>query len=122
MKVNNESDRLSERFDHVLTGYKWFSSAADGEIAITLAKMPGHKRVSCFGVETRRIRSNSSSNTESLGVTPNRSDNLFVSPKLDQVHPSIRIVRLKNKLGTKALPTAELELTGCPGVLLDGGW
>lgn len=76
-----------------LFGYKWFSSAADGEAAITLARIQGQKQLSCFGVLTKNNN--------------NKTTN-----------PAIRIIQLKKKFGTHQLPTAELELNGVEAVLL----
>jgi alkylation response protein AidB-like acyl-CoA dehydrogenase len=39
-------------------------------------------------------------------------------PHSDKKLNGIEIVRLKNKLGTKGLPTAELRLNGCLGYLI----
>jgi len=76
-----------------LAGVKWFSSATSAEIALALARIdgdpPGNRGLSLFLVE--------------LG---------------GQVGRQIRILRLKDKLGTRALPTAELELDGCRAELV----
>uniref|UniRef100_A0A1X7UCA5 Ubiquitin-like domain-containing protein n=1 Tax=Amphimedon queenslandica TaxID=400682 RepID=A0A1X7UCA5_AMPQE len=76
-----------------LHGYKWFSSATDADMAFTLARVQdesgqvtdGTEGISLFYVETR----------DNHGSMNN-----------------IRIERLKNKLGTRQLPTAELLLDG----------
>lgn len=77
-----------------IKGFKWFSSATDSEVTVTLAyrdQENGKKEgLSCF---------------------------------LGDVHGSlekggIRLHRLKQKFGTKALPTAELELTGLNAQLI----
>jgi alkylation response protein AidB-like acyl-CoA dehydrogenase len=72
-----------------LDGTKWFTSAVTAEIALTLARPEGARAgsggLSLFFLETRR---------------PDGSWN------------GIRIHRLKDKLGTRALPTAELGLEG----------
>ncbi|GBL82363.1 Acyl-CoA dehydrogenase family member 11 [Araneus ventricosus] len=76
-----------------LYGYKWFSSASDANIALTLARIVQNPEMSkaengltMFCVETRN----------SQGQLNN-----------------IQMVKLKNKLGTRGLPTAELLLDGC---------
>lgn len=77
-----------------LHGSKWFTSATTSEMAITLARvrdvkgtmLGGSRGLSIFYLETR--------NSEG-----------FLN--------GIRIDRLKDKLGTRALPTAELVLDGC---------
>lgn len=66
-----------------IDGFKWFSSATDCGCALVLAWTGAG--LSCFFAPTR-----------TAGGAMN----------------GIRIQRLKNKLGTKALPTAELELRG----------
>lgn len=67
----------------VLNGHKFFSSATDADMAIVLARTQGNQKLSAFYVPMR---------------LPGGLQN------------GIRIVRLKKKLGTRALPTAELEL------------
>lgn len=80
-----------------LHGIKWFTSATTSQIAMTLARpagaASGGKGLSLFMVETR----------DSAGALRN-----------------IEILRLKDKLGTKALPTAELRLDGTPAELVGG--
>jgi putative acyl-CoA dehydrogenase len=76
-----------------LYGEKWFTSATTSEIALTLAKIEGSPELSLFLV---RLRDDEG--------------------RLRQ----IRINRLKDKLGTRALPTAELVLEGTPAHLIGG--
>jgi putative acyl-CoA dehydrogenase len=76
-----------------LYGEKWFTSATTSEIALTLAKIEGSPELSLFLVRLR----------DGEG-------------RLRQ----IRIDRLKEKLGTRALPTAELVLEGTPAHLIGG--
>ena len=80
-----------------LTGHKWFTSAVTAQMALTLARPAGNpaggKGLALFYVETR----------DPSGM-PNR----------------IRINRLKDKLGTRKVPTAELELDGMPAELVMG--
>ncbi|TAQ88141.1 hypothetical protein B7494_g3530 [Chlorociboria aeruginascens] len=71
----------------VLDGFKWFSSATDAQMSIALAR--SEKGLSAFYIPMRRM-----------------------TPKKDSELNGISISRLKNKLGTKAVPTAELELKG----------
>ncbi len=76
-----------------LYGDKWFTSAVDADMAMTLARIiddtgqapAGSRGLSLFSLELRR--------------TDGRLD-------------GIEIKRLKDKLGTRALPTAELTLDG----------
>ncbi|TKA30967.1 hypothetical protein B0A50_01935 [Salinomyces thailandicus] len=78
-------------------GFKWFSSATDANMSVFLAKTAASDRVSLFFAPVRRNTDCDASLTEFNGVFPQR---------------------LKNKLGTKALPTAELELKGMRAYLL----
>lgn len=77
-----------------LYGYKWFSSATDSDMSLTLARIidndgssvHGTKGLTMFYLETRNEGTNQLNN--------------------------INVVKLKNKLGTRQLPTAELLLDG----------
>ena len=73
---------------HKLHGWKWFTSATTSEMALTLARTsdaPRSRGLSCFAVEVKRI-----------------------DGQLQDIH----VDGLKDKLGTRALPTAELTLNG----------
>lgn len=72
-----------------LHGTKWFTSATTADIALALARPEG------AGEGSRAL---------SLFLVPLRSDNGSWN--------GISVRRLKDKLGTKALPTAELDLDG----------
>ncbi|WP_131794991.1 acyl-CoA dehydrogenase family protein [Fluoribacter gormanii] len=78
-----------------LNGVKWFTSATTSQIAMTLARIEGapegSKGLSLFYLELR----------DQMG-------------KLNGIH----INRLKDKLGTRALPTAELTLEDAPALLV----
>lgn len=76
--------------DYLINGFKFFSSATDANVSLLLAKTPSGK-LSTFLAPLRRTVVGSD------GVSR-------------QVSNGVRIHRLKNKLGTKELPTAELEL------------
>ena len=80
-----------------LFGRKWFTSAASAPMALTLARPrgnpPGGRGLALFYVETRDAEG-----------------------RLN----GIRIDRLKDKLGTRKLPTAELTLDGTPAVPVAG--
>ncbi len=76
-----------------LSGVKWFCSATTAELALALARIPG-------------------SPPGSRGLS------LFLVELAGQLGQTIRILRLKDKLGTRALPTAELELSGCRAELV----
>ncbi|KAJ3185589.1 hypothetical protein HDU87_000212 [Geranomyces variabilis] len=81
---------------HLISGFKWFSSATDSDMAFLLARektpsgemVAGSRGLSLFYAELKK--------------TP-------AGPM-----QGIRVHRLKNKLGTHALPTAELELHDLP--------
>ncbi|KAH6694080.1 acyl-CoA dehydrogenase/oxidase [Plectosphaerella plurivora] len=75
-----------------IDGFKWFSSATDSDMTMLLAQTS--KGLSAFCVPMRR---KAGAGSELNGI---------------------RIQRLKNKMGTKGLPTAELELIGARGWLL----
>ena len=74
-----------------LYGVKWFTSATTSQMAMTLARIEGDEKLSLFYLELR----------DKSGELQN-----------------IQINRLKDKLGTKALPTAELTLSGTPATLV----
>lgn len=78
-----------------LTGTKWFTSATTSQIALTLARPQdapqGSKGLALYYLELRNIH--------------NQLNN-------------IEIHRLKDKLGTRALPTAELSLNQTPALQL----
>ena len=80
-----------------LYGRKWFTSAVSSQIALTLARPegnpPGGRGLALFYVETR----------DAQGRPRN-----------------IEINRLKDKLGTRKVPTAELTLAGTPAQLVQG--
>jgi alkylation response protein AidB-like acyl-CoA dehydrogenase len=80
-----------------LHGAKWFSSATTAEMALALARPegnpPGSRGLALFYVETR-----------SEDGTPN----------------GVLVNRLKDKLGTRKLPTAELTLDGARAVPVAG--
>ena len=82
-----------------LNGYKWFSSATDSDICLTLGRIvyneggwvKGTKGLSMFYVQTRK--------------------------KCGELN-NIEVVKMKNKLGTRQLPTAELLLDGTEAKLI----
>ncbi|CAL5872054.1 uncharacterized protein PFLUO_LOCUS6311 [Penicillium psychrofluorescens] len=82
-----------------VSGFKWFSSATDSQMAVMLAKLPDGTLSAFFAPMRRQNRQTS-------------------EPELN----GVQIQRLKSKLGTRALPTAELVLSrmraymiGAPG-------
>lgn len=90
-----------------IDGFKWFSSATDSEMSVLLAKTP-KGGLSAFYMPMRRRVGNRS---PSVGII-NRE-----APPQSELN-GIRIQRLKNKLGTKSLPTAELEIKDGRGWLI----
>lgn len=88
--TSTEARRDGDRFR--LYGTKWFTSATTSEVAVTLARDPDvGGRLSLFCLELRDA--------------DGRLNNIVVH-------------RLKDKLGTIALPTAELTLAGTPAARL----
>jgi alkylation response protein AidB-like acyl-CoA dehydrogenase len=89
--------RCEEGDTYSLHGSKWFTSATTSQVAMTLARIegapPGSHGLSVFLIKLR----------DSDGTLRN-----------------IRVERLKDKLGTRALPTAELALEGTPAQLVGG--
>ncbi|KAK2756942.1 hypothetical protein FQN54_004910 [Arachnomyces sp. PD_36] len=82
-----------------IDGFKWFSSATDANVAVLLAKTGQDGRISAlYAPLRRRVRGEEKEGETELN--------------------GVRIQRLKNKLGTKTLPTAELELKGMRGYLI----
>lgn len=79
-----------------ISGFKWFSSATDSSMTILLAKTTPDKGVSAFLAPMQK-------HTPITGTTTLNG---------------VRIIRLKDKMGTKPLPTAELELTDMRGWLI----
>jgi len=84
-----------------INGFKWFSSATDADMTMLLARVVDEK-----GDYTEGSR----------GLSL-----FFARIKDDHTHSKlngVRIHRLKNKMGTKAVPTAELELDGMKAQLV----
>ncbi|HTY55481.1 MAG TPA: acyl-CoA dehydrogenase family protein [Candidatus Binataceae bacterium] len=82
----------------ILNGAKWFCSNIDAGVIVTLARPEG----AAEGLK---------------GIA------LFVVPKVraDGSRNGIEIRRLKNKLGTRAVPTAEADFVNAEAYLLSGG-
>ncbi|HEX7048009.1 MAG TPA: acyl-CoA dehydrogenase family protein [Gammaproteobacteria bacterium] len=78
-----------------LFGTKWFTSATTSQMAFTLARIE---------------EKNEASSQLSLFYVEQRDENGELN--------GIRVNRLKDKLGTRALPTAELTLDGAPAILV----
>jgi putative acyl-CoA dehydrogenase len=82
---------------YALHGVKWFTSATTSQMAMALARIEGHGEGS-------------------------RGLSLFYIPVHDDrgTLQNIEVLRLKDKLGTRAMPTAELLLRGTPAKLVGG--
>lgn len=82
---------------YALTGVKWFTSATTADCALALAR---------------------TLDADGSGIRGSRGLGLYLVEMLDprdgrrQIGDTIRVRRLKDKLGTKSLPTAELDLDG----------
>ncbi len=91
----SETTAKKDGADWLLRGTKWFTSAVTSQVALTLARPegngPGGKGLALFLV---RVRDESG-----------RLQNILVH-------------RLKDKLGTRQLPTAELSLEDTPAILI----
>lgn len=96
--VANGTETVAIQLDleqhYKLYGYKWFSSASDANMALTLARICDDEGNVIQG-----------SKGLTLFYVPVKENNQSISE-------NIHMVRLKNKLGTRQLPTAELLLDG----------
>ncbi|XXH05438.1 hypothetical protein Hte_011865 [Hypoxylon texense] len=87
-----------------IDGFKWFSSATDSDVAVLLARTS--QGISAFLIPMRRkVRGRAAHGTDEPDGEATELN-------------GIRIQRLKEKLGTKGLPTAELEIKGARGWLI----
>ncbi|KAL9046460.1 MAG: hypothetical protein Q9214_000706 [Letrouitia sp. 1 TL-2023] len=109
-----------------VNGFKWFSSATDANMAIILARTP-EGGVSAFYVPMRRtspeINSLSKSSFSQSSIETSHRQRRGSDLYSDRRQPltesnGILIQRLKTKLGTRALPTAELVLENARAYLL----
>ncbi|KAL4803127.1 hypothetical protein BDV18DRAFT_43689 [Aspergillus unguis] len=76
--------------EYLINGFKFFSSATDADVSLLLAKTSPRGNLSTFLAPLQTTTGNGNNSSKKTN--------------------GIRIHRLKNKLGTKELPTAELEL------------
>ncbi|OBZ71330.1 putative acyl-CoA dehydrogenase AidB [Grifola frondosa] len=90
---------------HTLNGFKWFSSATDSDVALALARTgqpsDGSRGLSLFLIPLRIPLIRAPSEPRPSATT----NNIFIH-------------RLKNKVGTKTLPTAELSIEGADAYLV----
>lgn len=89
----SETVAVEEDGTYRLYGRKWFTSATTSQMALTLARPSGQRDLALFYVETRNAEG--------------RLENIIVH-------------RLKDKLGTRKVPTAELTLEGTVAVPVAG--
>ncbi len=96
--ARTETIARKEKDQWLLYGPKWFTSAITAQTSMTLARIEEKDEV----------------------VSGSRGLSLFYLQIRDDENKwnSIRINRLKDKLGTRALPTAELDLRGTPAILI----
>lgn len=98
-----------------LTGFKFFTSATTSHCTFLLARIVDTKTVaSASNVETNASAHHSGSGVKGSSVAGSRGLSVFFLEmrNSDGDLNGIIIHKLKNKLGTKAVPTAELELVG----------
>ncbi|KAL4865499.1 hypothetical protein BDV12DRAFT_174455 [Aspergillus spectabilis] len=91
-----KSDTIGDG-EYLINGFKFFSSATDANVALLLAKTEPEGKLSTFLAPLRRTIADDNKKNHTPGGKR-------------EVTNGVRIHRLKNKLGTKELPTAELEL------------
>jgi alkylation response protein AidB-like acyl-CoA dehydrogenase len=100
-----------------LDGFKWFSSATDSQVSLSLARTGdpklGSRSLSLFLLPLRLPLPDPQTKTPT-DVLPRTNDLIDVdgSGKEERANNNIFIHRLKSKIGTHSLPTAELALEG----------
>ena len=101
--ITDRSDIFGQIYQ--LNGFKWFSSATDSEVAVALARTgdakSGSRTLSLFLVPLRKPLF-----TQTSDAAPSSTSN------------GIKVHRLKDKIGTHTLPTAELSIENAEGYLL----
>ncbi|GBG30638.1 Acyl-CoA dehydrogenase family member 11 [Hondaea fermentalgiana] len=108
-------ERPSATSTHALYGYKWFTSAVDSEMTMTLASLSDEaspdldrerKPLSLFYLRTHKDPNHLSPEDAALAGSGDLPLN------------NIKVQRLKDKMATRQLPTAELILEGAHAHLL----
>ena len=96
-----------------LNGYKWFSSATDADMSITLARIEDSKG-NVTQVKRVEYESNLFNNYQFCFFKGTKGLSMFYLTLRNENNElnGIEIHKLKNKLGTRQLPTAELLLDG----------
>lgn len=102
-QTENTGNKLWPEYE--LNGFKWFSSVTDSDVALTLARTGdpanGSRSLSLFLVPLR------------LPLVPSPSE-----PNTSLNGNGIYVHRLKNKIGTNMLPTAELSFVSTKAYLV----
>ena len=108
--------------DHwLLTGDKWFCSNADADLALVLARPEnGSDSASSDTMAETRSGGASSSSTASDHMSGTRALSLFLLPRTlpDGTPNRYRIIRLKDKLGTRSMASGEIKLEGAVAYLV----
>jgi alkylation response protein AidB-like acyl-CoA dehydrogenase len=101
-----------------ITGFKFFTSATTSNCTFLLARIVDTKTVS--SAANTATSSSSASGIKGTSVSGSRGLSVFFLEirKENGDLNNIVIHRLKNKMGTKAVPTAELELCGARAYLV----
>ncbi|EKG12886.1 hypothetical protein MPH_09985 [Macrophomina phaseolina MS6] len=99
---------------YTIDGYKWFSSATDAQMTVLLARLPDGS-LSAFYAPMRRHKLPPSSpppptNAAAAAAAAAAEDDGSARARTEL--NGIRPHRLKSKLGTRPVPTAELSLHG----------
>lgn len=121
-------DHRSPTSTHALTGMKWFTSAVDADMSLTLATPVAavpelHRERKPLALFFLKVRDSRESRDGHGGATAERESGAEAAgtalplPLASGLN-GIRIVRLKDKMATRQLPTAELALEGCHARLL----
>lgn len=90
-----------------VSGFEWLASATDGDVAVLLART-GDGELSAFYAPMRRT----------VAGRTGEGGRVEGEPETETEWNGVRIQRLESKLGTWALPPAELELDGMRAYLL----
>ncbi|KAL4790664.1 hypothetical protein BDV19DRAFT_401879 [Aspergillus venezuelensis] len=101
--TNSGNGNGVDKGEYLVSGFKFFSSATDADIAILLAKTEPSGKLSTFLAPLRTSITPTSNAASAISHVP-------ATNSKKEITNGIHIHRLKNKLGTKELPTAELEL------------
>ncbi|KNC50065.1 uncharacterized protein AMSG_11911 [Thecamonas trahens ATCC 50062] len=98
---------LDDAGHYALHGYKFFTSAATAELAFTLGHIVDDAADDPHAAQP-------------AGARPPQPSLFLVAvdAKANIANGSLRVARLKEKFGTKSLPTAELELRGLRATLI----